>query len=192
LLLRQGRPADALRWWRQAAESQHPEVSPFAAFQLGVAGHEREDHAEVERWWRYAADRGHPTAAFNLVGMVDESAPEVPGWLLVATRSGGRELRFRAVNRLSRLVSAADREACLTQLARDVAQARQAEHTGLAAELMTCRGILLRDGGTRSEAESVLRAAAALCAEVSDIEGEGKARGELLVLLAESDPYRTR
>jgi hypothetical protein len=37
-----------------------------------------------------------------------------------------------------------------------------------------------------------LRAAAALCAEDSDIEGEGKARGELLVLLAESDPSAAR
>jgi TPR repeat protein len=75
------------RWWRQAAESRHPDVAPFAAFQLGVAVQER-DRAEAERWWRYAADRGHPGAAFNLTAMVDESAPEIPWWLLTATIFG--------------------------------------------------------------------------------------------------------
>ncbi|MGH3693801.1 MAG: tetratricopeptide repeat protein [Pseudonocardiaceae bacterium] len=188
LLLRERLPDEAVSWLTVVANSG----DEGAAFQLGVAGLEREDHVEAERWWRYAADRGHPAAAFNLVGMVDESAREVPGWLLTATRSGDRELRFRAVTRLSRLVSQTNREACLTQLARDVTRARQAGHTGLAAELMICRGILLRDGGAVAEAESVLRAAAALCAEVSDIEGEGKARSELLVLLAESDPSAAR
>jgi hypothetical protein len=78
-----------------------------------------------------------------------------------------RELRFRAVHRLSRLVPASDGEAWLAQLTRDGAQALQAGHKGLVAELMICRGILLRDWGVPAEAEFSLRAAAALCAEIS-------------------------
>lgn len=66
-----------------------------------------------------------------------------------------RELRFRAVHRLSRLVPASDGEAWLAQLTRDGAQALQAGHKGLAAELMICRGILLRDWGFPPRQNSV-------------------------------------
>jgi hypothetical protein len=63
LLARQrGDPAEAERWYRQAAA----EGSLAAANNLGFLAWERGDLAEAERWYRQAANARYPTAEYNL------------------------------------------------------------------------------------------------------------------------------
>ena len=58
--------AEALRWYRMAAEKGHLEsqndIGMFYVMGMGV----KQDVAEGLRWLRKAADKGHPTAQRNL------------------------------------------------------------------------------------------------------------------------------
>ncbi|HEX8104285.1 MAG TPA: hypothetical protein VF533_16835 [Solirubrobacteraceae bacterium] len=60
----QGRGEEARRYWKRAADLDHPCAAHF----LGLVSSYDQDPAEAERWWRRAAQMGHGHRGAHLLG----------------------------------------------------------------------------------------------------------------------------
>lgn len=86
-----GRPDEAERWYRRAAEAGHP----GALFNLGNLAYEDGRHREAEHWLTEAADAGHPTAPYVLAKLLrGEDAHLAETWFRKAADVGNRDAMY--------------------------------------------------------------------------------------------------
>lgn len=92
LYRKNGRPDEAERWFRRAAEAGHP----GALYNLGNLAYEDGRHREAEHWLNEAAEAGHPNAMYLLSTLVREADPQLAErWLLRAADVGNREAMYQ-------------------------------------------------------------------------------------------------
>lgn len=91
LFRKNGRPDEAERWFRRAAEAGHP----GALFNLGNLAYEDGRHREAEHWLTEAADAGHPTAPYVLAKLLRRDDPQLAEhWLHKAADVGNRDAMY--------------------------------------------------------------------------------------------------
>ena len=91
LFRKNGRPDEAERWFRRAAEVGHP----GAFFNLGNLAYEDGRHREAEHWLTEAADAGHPIAPYILAKLMRADDPTVAElWLRKAADVGNRDAMY--------------------------------------------------------------------------------------------------
>ena len=92
LFKKNGRPDEAERWFRRAADAGHP----GALFNLGNLAYEDGRHREAEHWLTEAAEAGHPSAAYVLSKLLREDNPQEAGkWLRKAADIGNRDAMYQ-------------------------------------------------------------------------------------------------
>jgi TPR repeat protein/DNA-binding XRE family transcriptional regulator len=91
LFRKNGRPDEAERWFRRAAEAGHP----GALFNLGNLAYEDRRHREAEHWLTEAADAGHPIAPYVLAKLLRIEHPQLAEqWLRRAADAGNRDAMY--------------------------------------------------------------------------------------------------
>jgi DNA-binding XRE family transcriptional regulator/tetratricopeptide (TPR) repeat protein len=92
LFKKNGRPDEAERWFRRAAEAGHP----GALFNLGNLAYEDGRHREAEHWLTEAAEAGHPNAMYVLSALLRNSDPQLAErWLRSAADAGNRDAMYQ-------------------------------------------------------------------------------------------------
>ena len=109
--------AEAVRWYRLAAEQGHASAQNNLGFAYGDGLGVPQDAAEAVRWYRLAAEQGQPTAQYSL-GVIYGKGEGVPQdkveahmWFnLAASRSSGadRERSVGARDLVAELMTPAD------------------------------------------------------------------------------------
>ena len=64
--------AEAVRWFRRAAEQEHPDAQYYLGLMYDKGRGVPQDYAEAVRWYRRAAEQEHPGAQNNLSLMYDK------------------------------------------------------------------------------------------------------------------------
>lgn len=91
LYRKNGRPDEAERWFRRAADAGHP----GALFNLGNLAYEDGRHREAEHWLSEAADAGHPVAPYVLAKLLRrDDAQSAEHWLRKAADVGNRDAMY--------------------------------------------------------------------------------------------------
>ena len=112
--------AEAVTWWRLAAEQGHASAQYNLGLMYGNGEGVPQDDAEAVRWYRLAADQGRASAQNNLGGMysngrgVPQDAAEAHMWANLAAAQGhenARELR----DTLAEAISAVERPAIVPE-----------------------------------------------------------------------------
>lgn len=96
-----GRSAEAIDWWRKAAEQGHvgAQFNLGNAYRLGRAGG-LPDAAEAAKWYRMAAEQGHPYAQFSLAlalangDGVKKDLAEAISWYRKSAEGGADKAQF--------------------------------------------------------------------------------------------------
>jgi DNA-binding XRE family transcriptional regulator len=136
LYRRNGRPDEAARWIKHAAEAGHP----GAFFSLGNLAHQTGERTDAEFWYARAAEAGHPDAMYSLWLLLREEVPEAAeAWLRKAADVGNRYAMYqmwilhreagdldRAERWLRRAANSGHRQA-LTDLSRLIEERNAAE-----------------------------------------------------------------
>ena len=89
--------AEAMRWFRRAAEQGHADAQYFLGVMYYLGQGVPQDYAEAVRWFRRAAEQGHAAAQYNLGNMynigqgVPQDYAEAMRWFRRAAEQGDAE-----------------------------------------------------------------------------------------------------
>jgi hypothetical protein len=110
-------PAEAVRWYRMAADRGNAEAQNDLAVMYDAGDGVAEDDAEAVRWYRQAAAGGNPSAQHNLGLMyadgdgVRRDQTRAYMWLSVAAVTSGGATGRAALDRVAASLSRAARDA---------------------------------------------------------------------------------